>query len=199
MKKLYSTREAFDTYVYYLALKRHFTSSYDFFKYNGKVKANAHSFETRNDKFHFYRLSKMPEAKELILANMITNPKIWVGDLLDDKARDVYNDWKKRKESLGYVFRQDLSELNEDDPNSDILTNGDHPRLLKLYMRKQIHIETLIILDDMMKIFSYWDKNIKDTIVYPDINNTVKKYKPFLEYDKAKMKKIVLDKYKHIR
>jgi hypothetical protein len=141
----------------------------------------------------------MPEAKELILANMITNPKIWVGDLLDDKARDVYNDWKKRKESLGYVFRQDLSELNEDDPNSDILTNGDHPRLLKLYMRKQIHIETLIILDDMMKIFSYWDKNIKDTIVYPDINNTVKKYKPFLEYDKAKMKKIVLDKYKHIR
>ncbi len=199
MKKLYSTREAFDIYVYYLALKRHFTSSYDFFKYNGKVKANAHSFETRNDKFHFYRLSKMPEAKELILANMITNPKIWVGDLLDDKARDVYNDWKKRKESLGYVFRQDLSELNEDDPNSDILTNGDHPRLLKLYMRKQIHIETLIILDDMMKIFSYWDKNIKDTIVYPDINNTVKKYKPFLEYDKAKMKKIVLDKYKHIR
>lgn len=199
MKKLYSTREAFDIYVYYLALKRHFTSSYDFFKYNGKVKANAHSFETRNDKFHFYRLSKMPEAKELILANMITNPKIWVGDLLDDKARDVYNDWKKRKESLGYVFRQDLSELNEDDPNSDILTNGDHPRLLKLYMRKQIHIETLIILDDMMKIFSYWDKNIKDTIVYPDINNTVRKYKPFLEYDKAKMKKIVLDKYKHIR
>lgn len=199
MKKLYSTREAFDVYVYYLALKRHFTSNYDFFKYNGKVKANAHSFETRNDKFHFYRLSKMPEAKDLILANILANPKIWVGDLLDDKAKDVYNDWKKRKESLGYIFRQDLSELNEDDPNSDILTNGDHPRLLKLYMRKQIHIETLIILDDLMKIFSYWDKNIKDTIVYPDINKLCRDYKPFLEYDKAKMKKIVLDKYKHIR
>ena len=196
---LVSQSVGFEAYVYFQAIKRHFTSNYDFFKYNGKVKANAQSFETRKDKFFFYRLSKLPEAKELILANMIKDPKIWVGELLEDKAKEIYHDWKKRKESLGYIFRQDLSELNEDDPNSDIITNGDHPKLLKLYMRNLIHIETLIILDDLMNIFSYWNKNIQDTIIWPDINTLCKNYKPFMEYDKLKMKKIILDKYKYIR
>ena len=60
MTKLYSTRDAYDIYVYYLAMKRHFTSNYDFKQYNGKVKANVMSFENRKDKFFFYKLSKKP-------------------------------------------------------------------------------------------------------------------------------------------
>jgi hypothetical protein len=41
-------------------------------------------------------------------------------------------------------------------------------------------------------------ENIRDTIVFPDINKTVNNYKPFIDYDKAKMRKIVLDKYNAI-
>src|SRR6056300_1924921 len=83
MTKLYSTRDAYDIYVYYLAMKRHFTSNYDFKKYNGKVKANVMSFENRKDKFFFYKLSKKPEAKDLILANMLVEPGMLIGDMLD--------------------------------------------------------------------------------------------------------------------
>ena len=34
---IYSTKDAYEVYCYFLALKQHFTSNYDFFKYNGKV------------------------------------------------------------------------------------------------------------------------------------------------------------------
>jgi hypothetical protein len=195
---IYSTKDAFDLYVYYLALKRHFTSNYDFFKYNGKVKANARSFENRKDKFFFYKLTKYPNPKDHILANVVENPDVWIGDLLEDKAKDVYDQWLKIRESLSYTFRTDLGKLDYDDPNKDIVTSGEHPNLLKLYMQGQFHIESLIILDDMMKIFSYWDKNIQDTILWPDINRKCRNYKPFLQYEKSKMRKIVLDKYKHL-
>jgi hypothetical protein len=195
---IYSTKDAFDLYVYYLALKRHFTSNYDFFKYNGKVKANAMSFENRKDKFFFYKLTKYPNPKDHILANVVENPDVWIGDLLEDKAKDVYDQWLKIRESLSYTFRTDLGKLDYDDPNKDIVTSGEHPNLLKLYMQGQFHIESLIILDGMMKIFSYWDKNIQDTILWPDINRKCRNYKPFLQYEKSKMRKIVLDKYKHL-
>ena len=196
---LYSTDDAFNIYVYYLALKRHFTSNYDFFKYNGKVKANAMSFENRKDKFFFYKLSKKKDAKEIILANMLANPNAWAGDLLDDKAEAIYNEWLKRKQSLTYQFKSDINELDDDDYNMNFyVENGQHPKLLKLYMMKRISLETLVILCDISGCLKYWEKNISDTIVFPDINTLVRKYQPFLEYDKAKLRKILLDKYQNI-
>lgn len=196
---LYSTRDAFDIYVYYLAVKRHFTSDYDFFKYNGKIKTNSHSFENRKDKFFFYKLSKMPEAKDLILANLIEDPKVWSGDLIETKSYKVYQKWLKKQQSLGYVFRNDVSKLNQDDPNADLITTGDHPKLLRMYIADDICIETLIILNNLLKFFPHWEQKINDNILWPDINNRVRKYEPFLEYDKSKMRKILLDKYSNIR
>jgi hypothetical protein len=70
---VYSTQDAFAIYMYYLALKRHFTTDYDFFKYNGKVKSSQQAFENRKDKFFFYKLSKRKDAKEFILANVIAD------------------------------------------------------------------------------------------------------------------------------
>lgn len=195
---LYSTNDAFNIYVYYLALKRHFTSSYDYFKYNGKVKANAMSFENRKDKFFFYKLSKKKEAKDIILANMLANPNAWAGELLDDKAESIYKDWAKRKQSLTYEFKSDIVNMDDDFNLNFYVENGQHPRLLKLYMMNRISLETLVILCDITGCMKYWEKNISDNIVFPDINTLVRKYQPFLEYDKAKMRKILLDKYNEI-
>jgi hypothetical protein len=197
-QKLYSTRDAFDIYVYYLALKRHFTSTYDFFKYNGKVKANAMSFENRKDKFFFYKISKKKDAKDFILANMLENPNAWAGDLVDDKAENVYTDWLKRKQALTYQFKSDIMELNEDFNSNFIVEDGQHPRLLKLYSMNRVSLETLVILCQVTGCLPYWEKTIKDTIVFPDINRRVRKYAPFLEYDKSKMKKIILDNFDNI-
>lgn len=197
MTKLYSTRDAYNIYVYYLALKRHFTSNYDFFKYNGKVKANAQSFENRKDKFFFYKLSKKSEAKDYILANMIVDPSMWIGDMLEEKAQQNYVSWAKRIQSLSYSFKRDLNELNEKFDSNIVVDNGQHPQLLTLYMQEKISPETLVILDDLTKCFIYWDKKIHEKLIFPHINTFVSNYRPFLEYDKDKMRKIVVDKFRY--
>ena len=197
MTKLYSTRDAYDVYVYYLAIKRHFTSSYDFKKYNGKVKTTVTSFENRKDKFFFYKLSKQSDPKNLILANMLVDPTAWIGDMLEDKAEQIYNDWLKRTQALTRTFQLDLNELNEDFDSNILVQGGQHPRILQLYNQRRICLETLVILNDLTKCFRYWEKNISDTIVFPSINKLVNDYSQFLNYDKNKMKEIVVDKFKY--
>lgn len=192
---LYNTKDAYELYVYYLAIKRHFTTSYDFFKYQGKVKVSAMSFENRKDKFHFYKMSKDKEARDLILANMLVNPNIWIGEMFDDKAMRTHQEWKKKKQSLTYQFKSDINELNDDFNSNFIVEDGQHPRILKLYNMKRISLETLVIVVDIVGCMGYWNKNISDKIVWPHINTLVSKYRPFLEYDKVKMKQILVDKY----
>jgi hypothetical protein len=42
---------------------------------------------------------------------------------------------------------------------------------------------------------SYWERNISDTLIFGDINKRVVKYRPFVKYDEAKVKDIILDTY----
>lgn len=192
---LYNTRDAYEMYVYYLALKRHFTSSYDYHKYNGKINASITSFETRKDKFFFYKLSKRNNAKDFILANMVKNPKIWIGDMLSENGEQVFTEWTKKQQSLSYIFKSELGKLDEDFDSNLITKDGQHPKLLRLHTSGNISIETLIIIDDLTNVFSYWSKKILDNIIFPDILNMCNKYKPFLNYDKSKMKQILVTQF----
>jgi hypothetical protein len=192
---LYNTRDAYEMYVYYLALKRHFTSSYDYHKYNGKINASITSFETRKDKFFFYKLSKRSDAKDFILSNMVNNPKIWIGDMLSDNGEQVFTEWARRQQSLSYIFKSELGKLDEDFDSNLITKDGQHPKLLRLHTSGNISKETLIIIDDLTNVFSYWSKKILDNIIFPDILNICNKYKPFLNYDKSKMKQILVAQF----
>jgi len=193
---IYSTQDAFGIYIYYLALKRHFTTDYDFFKYNGKVKSSQQAFENRRDKFFFYKLSKRKDAKEFILANMIAEPTLWVGDMLDnDRAEQIFQEWEKRQQSLSHVFQNDLSELKEDFNSNLLVKDGQHPYLLKLYNMRRVNIETLVIIDDLVGNFSYWEKKIADPIIFPSINRFVGKVRPFIKYERPKMKSILINKF----
>jgi len=200
---LYSDKEAFELYQYYIALKQHFTTDYyDFFKYRGKVKQTMQSFETRKDKFTFYKLTKRPDAKKLIFANMLLNPKSYIRDIAEsEKCDQIYKDWAARQQRLKYTFKSELNELDDDFDSEFKVFNGQHPHVLKLYLQKRIGLDTLVILDDLLGCFKYWDKKIKDNIVYPNINNMVSKYRPFIHkegFDIEKYKEILLDKYENI-
>lgn len=193
---VYSTQAAYELYVYYLALKRHFTTDYDFFKYNGKVKASQQAFENRKDKFQFYKLSKRKDAKEYILANMIYEPTLWIGDLLDnEKAEEVFVEWTRKQQSLSYVFDTDLAELNPDFNSNLVVEDGQYPRLLQLYNMKRVNVETLVIIDDLVKNFRYWERNISDPIIFPQIKRTVEKVRPFISYDRPKMRQLLMKKF----
>ena len=62
----------FECYSTYTALKLHFTTDYDYFKYNGKHNASVASFEKRTDKRFFKRLAKRNiNIVEYYVANLI--------------------------------------------------------------------------------------------------------------------------------
>ena len=62
--------------------------------------------------------------------------------------------------------------------------------------QKDIALETLIILNDLMNFFPMWEKEIYDDIVWPSFKKKCEKYKPFLSYDKEKFKLILKEKIK---
>ena len=157
--------EPFEVYQKYLAMKRHFSSdSYDYHKYNGKVKANQHSFDIRKDKYFFYKLSKQKNVEEFLLANFLDGDNVfWIGQLRDDKCTEVYENYRKRKQSLTYTFKEDLSKFKDDFDENIIVPENEHPYLLRLYMRKDICIETLTLINKCCKMFAYWDKAVSYT------------------------------------
>lgn len=184
--------DGFKSYIDYLALKRHFeTDGYDYHKYNGKVRASIDSFRTRSDAFFFQKLSKEEHFHEKLLANIVKNPKVWIRDILDEQGEQTYLDWKKKIESITYSFQQDLSKIDEDYKSNYVVRNGQHPRLMTLYLQRKISLETLTILFHISKVSSYWEKEIVDKFVARDIIRLLRKYYPFLDIDEKKFSNIV--------
>jgi hypothetical protein len=175
------------------ALKLHFTSKYDYVKYSGKTNVTKEQFMIRKDKFQFYKLSRKYKRDELFgffVANMLVNPKIWVGDLLSEDAESEYKVWQKTQQSLSYIFEQDIRRLFETVNNPEELlkvVDGQYPLLYNLYMQQKSTKETLIILNECLNFLPMWMKKIEDDIIFPEFVKSCEKYKPFLNFDKPKL------------
>jgi hypothetical protein len=189
----------YEAYKLYVALKNHFNSqTYDFFKYGGKTKAGMSSYEKRNDRHFFEILAKHKDCRNYILANIIEdNPNIWVTQIANEQQAETnYRKWKSRTEALTYNFTNDLGRMLPNYNSNLIVEQGQHPHLLKLAMSKTVSIETIAILNELCGFFKYWSRNITDDYVWPQYKMIVKKYQPFIPFDRDKMKKIVVDYFK---
>jgi hypothetical protein len=190
----------FEAYEMYHGLKLHFTSNYNYVKYNGKTNVNKNQFMLRKDKFQFYKLSRKYKRDELFgfyVANMLVNPKIWVGELLTEDADSEYKVWQKTQQSISYVFEQDLHSLFDSVNNPEELlkvVDGQYPLLYTLYTQGKSTKETLIILNDILNFMPMWVKKVDDDIIFPEFIKSCEKYKPFLNYDKVKLKNLLKDK-----
>lgn len=195
----YSLRmDGFEAYKHYLALKSHFTSkTYDYFKYNGAVRAKRESFEARNDKYFFQKLAKRKDITEFLVSLFVHgNKDMWIGDIVrNEESEQTFLKSQKIKQSLTYVFMNDLEKFNEDLVSSFVVHEGQHPHALRLLMSNDIHIETFIILNDIMRFTPSWNRQIEEQIIWPSVRQKCKKYHPFIEYDKEKCKNIVVDKF----
>ena len=182
----------YDAYIKYLALKKHFTTDqYDYFKYNGKVRASMDTFRTRNDAYFFTKLSSKENWVEILIANMVHDQTSWIREIIDTEGETRYLEWKKKIDSLTEVFKTDLKFLNEDWEENFVVPDGQHPLILRLYIEKKITLESFTILIHIANIFEYWDHKILDKIISCDRKRKEKKYKPFLAYDEKKFKTIV--------
>ena len=187
-----SSREGYDSYKLYLAMKLHFNSeNYNFNQYNGHVKADLSSFMKRKDKFHFAKLARKYKDKliDFYIANL-SQGDYWAGELLEREAEERYTDWRKRRQKLSHMFEQEVKQLLEKKTIQEVLTvtRGQHPYLLKQYMGKNISLETMVMLTEITNCTKKWNELISDTIIYPEVNNKIQKYRPFISYDFAKFK-----------
>lgn len=187
---------AFEAYQTYLALKQHFTrDGYDYFRYGGKVSARLSSFESRKDKYFFYKLAKHKDLEQFLLANFVDKDVSWVRDLLGSEAEQIYTEWLKRQQSLSYIFKNDLDRMKDDLNENLMVHGGQHPYLLNLYMSHDICLESLIIMDDTLNFFKLWNKKIEEDIIWPDVYRKCAKYKPFLRYDRTHFKKMLRERF----
>ena len=200
---MYEVAEGFDTYQTYLALKIHFTSNYDYFKYKGKVKASLESYLRRKDKFFFRKLGKKYDKEELVnffVSNFVVSDN-WIGNLVSQESEENYVRFQKRMQSLSYLYDNDVHRIidycreNDLQLNSVLLVEDDnHPILLKLLLQKKISIETVIIMDDTLKFIRYWNAKLDD-IIWEEKKQLISNYRQFLKYDRntyrQKLKEII--------
>ena len=189
----------FAAFAMFHALKLHFTGSYDYVKYNGKTNVSKQSFSIRKDKFTFYRLSRkysLDELRNYYISNFIVQHVNWVGDITGPDNEENYKKWQKRIQSSTYQFESDIIHVLDNHNDIFKVESGNYPKLLVETMHGKVAIETLVILNDLLNFFPMWEKKFSDDIVWPELKTKCEKYKPFLFYDKNKMKNILQEKIK---
>jgi len=103
-----------------------------------------------------------------------------------------YTEWKKRTQSLTYLFREETGSIFTDN-NFDAmfsLEGTSHPQILKEYLRNNISIETFVILDRILGFRENWDKKLQDP-VWETVSLRMKKYSPFLNINVPRYKKVL--------
>ena len=177
----------FDCYRTYLAFKNHFTKdSFDYFKYGGKTKASVTAFNKRKDRYFFEKMSRQKKDGEIVdyftaIFSQCDDPQnMWIGEIIESGYKN-YADWQKKVQSLGYIFKQEMQSLCEDKEFNSLFEckSGTHPPVVKEHLKKNISIESLIILDAVIKFKKNLDK-ILDDFVWETVSLKIDKYKPFL-------------------
>lgn len=192
-----SENTGFAAFCLYNALKLHFTGSYDYLKYNGKTNVTKQSFLNRKDKYTFYKLSRKYRSEELqnfYVSNLIIDPSMWAGEMTEEN----FLAWKKINESLTYKFQQDVSMLFDKYSPQELVkvSDGQYPNLLIELMQGSITLETVVIIDRLIKVVPVWSKKIQEDIIWPSWEKKIVKYSPFVQFQEDKCKNILKEKVK---
>lgn len=192
--------EPYDVYRSYLALKLHFTTDkYNVIEQKGRVRASRQSFFKRTDLFNIKKIASEysdSEVVDFLIANFVSGDR-W-GGVFDSEARSNYLSWKKRIESITYTFDKDIDKISfEAEKNQERFIdyfrsfNSQLPKVINMYLRSDVSIETLVILNKLNNYTNTLDQQLSDNIIWPDISRLIKKYSPFLNINKKKYDDII--------
>ena len=162
------------------------------------------SFDVRKDKWTFIKLAKKYKEEDyldFVVANIVHKPKIWGGELLTEDCDSRFRQHQKKMQALAYTFSEDINRLldfvayrNLSLDDLLVVPENGVPLLLGLYYQKEITIETLVILEKLLKFFKIWDKKITDTIIWPETRKLCLKYSPFVNIDQQKYMSILKER-----
>jgi len=192
----------FDVFKIWLGVKLHFTTNtYDYIQYAGKVNCKLETFTKRNDRYFFHKLSKKYNAEQALdffVANFLHNDKKWIGDLARTDGQDIYLAHRKYKDAFGYNFRSECRIIRDTLDNNNIkfddlflVDRGQHPPFFKLLSSKKISYQTFCVFENFLDFIKKWDKDIVESVVWPVFSKRIKKYLPFIRYNRTQMKLII--------
>lgn len=187
--------EPFEVYRYYLALRLHFTTDqYDAFKSHGKVRVTRQAFNKRKDLLAIKKVAETYSDQDVVnfLVANFTSGDRW-GGVFDTEAKHRFTDWKRKMESMSYTFSKEVGrikqladKLNKSFSDMFLSINNQHPYVVKLYLRHDISIETLTILNKLEPFTVLLDRQLQGDILWPDLSRIIKKYEPFITIDQEK-------------
>lgn len=190
----------FDCYIKFLAIRNHFlTKKYDYFKYNGKTSASYHSYEAKKDHFWFEKLAKhysQTEFVDFLVSNFIKG-RVYIINLAkyeETDAENTYKEYIKRRESFSYIVGQELDKIleNINDPSQLFkVKSGEYPTIILSYMRGEIGLDTLVALDDFIRFSKVYNTKFGDDVIWSPIATKIEKFRPFLNYDKERMRTVL--------
>ena len=198
----------FSAWVVYQGIYAHFTRDYDYFKFNGK--GNWSSIDSMQRSFSkqelygnfssqrkiFKDIGKEFTNKESLIyfylsqfTNGITYPTYFDSDLYDEYIERMNNfDFSVKKDTMEIKRYLDKFEAKFDDIFK--VDGINHPVILKMGLSKNISLETVAVLDMLLGFVGNIDNTLDDPL-WSDYSNLIKNYKPFLEVDTNKQKKII--------
>jgi hypothetical protein len=185
--------EPIDVYLLYCAMKAHFgKGDYDFVTYKGKTRIKRDTFYKRKDRSFFVRVSRKykteQEIQNYFVSNFIKDKKGYIANFNDEN----YESWKLNRQGFFEVFKVEMKPLVEAFEDLFIVTNGQHPKLMREFLGGRVSLETIIILDELVNYSLDWNKQLEDDIIWIDLRILMNNYKRFLTIDQEKYKIILL-------
>lgn len=189
----------YECMVAYTGLKQHFntSSSYDWFKYRGNIRVpTPESFEASGRTPYMYaKLSRHEDPIGLMVANLVKNPGLWVGQMNTPEAQNCYLEWRGRQEALGHRFKQDLEALPRVLDDALEVPDGGHPFLLRALSGGYFGLDSFCLLQKELNFFPYWDSEIKEPVIWPEQKARALAYMPFLEIEQQRIHDMVVARF----
>ena len=189
----------YGAYLLFLALRTHFNNAkYDFFQFHGKLNTNKDSYNKRHDKHFFEKLAKVftpDELRDFYVANLLKD-RHYITDLLDDAADENYTEYKRRHQSLSYIFTNELDRIFSDSVTRPFaISSGHYPDIVNMYLNGTISPETFTIISEFIPFDTKFNKYLgNEDPIWSKVSLKMTKYRPFLKYDKKKFKHILKEK-----
>lgn len=181
-----------DAFRIYHGIKTHFKSNnYDFFRYQGKTRIKNKHWNKCPQQYFFYQVvQRYPRENQIIgffVANEIYNShNFYIHNF--DECNAIYRYWIGRIEGMEKSFADDISnillfcEKNNYTISQFFAYDSEYhlPLIIGLYNRKKIHLETILILDEMFGILNYY-KNMLDDMFFDRVYDKAMNYKSFFK------------------
>ena len=189
--------DPFEVYKLYNALKLHFEQdSYDAIKYNFKSNVTPQSFFKRKDKYFFAKIGKnQKDIQNFFVFNFIEDMK-YIGDMMDIEGQQNYTKHKKIHESLTREYEKDINNIDTSFDDLLVVNNiNTPPKIIELWMEEEVTLETVVVLNSITDFVNREGHKITETLFWPDVSRKIKKYSPFVNFNREKCLDIVKKKF----